>query len=111
MKQTTHPSALAGLNRRRLLLYGAATAAATSLPIHAAHAQEASPVAADDVPVSGEATTELSTFDTHMTDVLATWHIPGGQLAIARDNRLVYNRGFGYASVEDQQPVKPESRF
>ena len=54
MKHMTHRSISAGMNRRRLLQYGAATLAGTSLPAQAAHAQEASPVAAGDIPVTGD---------------------------------------------------------
>ena len=42
---------------------------------------------------------------------MSKWSLPGGQLAIARDNRLVYNRGFGHASTEDDQVVAPEMTF
>ncbi len=61
----------------------------------------ASPVPAGDVPVSGEAVPELADFDALMFATMPKWNLPGGQLAIARDERLVYNRAFGYASVED----------
>ena len=111
MKHMTHRSISAGMNRRRLLQYGAASLAATSLAAQAAHAQEASPVAAGDIPVTGEAAPELADFDTLMIEAMTKWQIPGGQLAIARDDRLVYNRGFGYASVEDQLPVEPDNLF
>jgi CubicO group peptidase (beta-lactamase class C family) len=65
----------------------------------------------DQIPVTGEAVPDLSGFDRLMTDLMAKWQMPGGQLAIARHDRLVYNRGFGYASVEDQLAVEPDARF
>lgn len=111
MTHSTDQPALGGMSRRRLVQYGAATVAATSLPIQAAHAQEASPVAAGDMPVTGESVPELAAFDTLLIGALGRWQIPGGQLAIARDDRLVYNRGFGYADVEEQQAVEPDSLF
>jgi N-acyl-D-amino-acid deacylase len=46
-----------------------------------------------------------------MTERMASWRVPGGQLAVARDDRLVYNRGFGYASVEDAELVEPDALF
>ncbi len=71
----------------------------------------ASPVPAGDVPVSGEAVPELADFDALMFATMPKWNLPGGQLAIARDERLVYNRAFGYASVEDGEVVGTGSRF
>jgi N-acyl-D-amino-acid deacylase len=37
--------------------------------------------------------------------------LPGSSLAVAKDGRLVYARGFGYADVEKQEPVQPDSLF
>lgn len=104
------------IDRRRALQLSAATAGIAGLSFRAAAAQAdatpaASPVAAGDVPVSGEAVTELAGFDAGMAEIMANWNLPGGQLAIAYDGRLVYNRGFGYASVEDSEAVEPEHRF
>ena len=39
------------------------------------------------------------------------WRIPGGALAVAKDGRLVLARGYGWADVEDQEPVQPYSLF
>ena len=65
----------------------------------------------DQIPVTGEAVPDLSGFDRLMTEIMNKWQMPGGQLAVARDHRLVYNRGFGYASREDQLVVEPDARF
>jgi N-acyl-D-amino-acid deacylase len=46
-----------------------------------------------------------------MTATMTAWAIPGAQLAIANDDRLIYNRGFGYASVEDGTVVEPDMLF
>lgn len=37
--------------------------------------------------------------------------IPGVSLAVVRDGRVVLARGYGYANVEHQVPVKPETIF
>jgi CubicO group peptidase (beta-lactamase class C family) len=42
---------------------------------------------------------------------MPTWHVPGGQLAVAWDGRLVLNRGYGLADVDRQEPVQPEALF
>jgi N-acyl-D-amino-acid deacylase len=63
------------------------------------------------LPVTGESVQDLSGFDRLMTEIITKWQMPGGQLAIARNDRLVYNRGFGYASLEDQLEVEPDALF
>jgi N-acyl-D-amino-acid deacylase len=35
--------------------------------------------------------------------------LPGTSLAIARNGRLVFARGYGFADVEQGQPVQPDS--
>src|SRR5262245_58696008 len=37
--------------------------------------------------------------------------IPGLSLAVVRDGQIVLAKGYGYANVEHQVPVKPESIF
>jgi len=63
------------------------------------------------VPVSGETVSELEEFDTLMTEFLHKHKAPGGALAITKDGRLVYARGFGYADVEKKEAVEPGSLF
>ena len=71
----------------------------------------ASPVAGGDVPISGDAVPQLAGFDQLIPELMLKWDLPGGQVAIAREGRLVYDRGFGYASVEDGEVVEPGHRF
>lgn len=54
---------------------------------------------------------ELAAFDSAMQQMLSTYNIPGGQLAISYKGRLVYNRGFGLANVATQDSVTPNSIF
>ena len=46
-----------------------------------------------------------------MGDLMARWQLPGGQVALAKDGRLVLNRGYGLADVERAEPVQPTSLF
>jgi N-acyl-D-amino-acid deacylase len=46
-----------------------------------------------------------------MTSFLQDHKIPGGSLAIVRDGKVVYTRGFGLADKEKKTPVQPESLF
>ena len=74
--------------------------------------------ASDDKPKECEAVVstgrqfaELKSFDELMQGFVCDNEIPGAALAVAKDGRLVYARGFGYADIEQQQPVQPESLF
>ncbi len=42
---------------------------------------------------------------------LKNWSIKGASIAVARNGKLVYARGFGYASLSDSVPVEPFHRF
>ena len=74
--------------------------------------------AADDKPKERESVistgrqfAELKPFDELMEAFVRDNEIPGASLAVAKDGRLVYARGFGYADVEQQQPAQPNSLF
>ncbi|MDP7293382.1 MAG: serine hydrolase domain-containing protein, partial [Verrucomicrobiota bacterium] len=73
---------------------------------------------ADDKPKEHEAVVstgrqfaELKPFDELMEGFVRDNELPGAALAVAKEGRLVYARGFGYVDVEKKQPVKPESLF
>ena len=100
------------LDRRNLIKAGSAATIAASNSRNGTSAQrQATPVESGTIPLTGEAIPELTAFDAAMSEALVEWAIPGGQLAIATDDRLVYNRGFGYASVEDATVVQPDMLF
>lgn len=123
-------SSPASLPRRRVLQAGAGAAVvgATAAPLARASAQatpeasrEASPdasPAASPVPVdpgdigrTGDAVPDLQPLEDVLLAAMAKWSIPGGQMAIAKDGKLVYSRGFGLGSIEENQPVERSSRF
>jgi CubicO group peptidase (beta-lactamase class C family) len=54
---------------------------------------------------------ELAQFDDAMNNLMSTYNVPGGQLAITYQGRLVYNRGFGFANTTTQDSVYPHSIF
>jgi N-acyl-D-amino-acid deacylase len=107
------------LSRRRALL----AAGTACLPVasrwrglrgHPAAAREATPHAATTaaaIPTSGEAVPELAGFDRVMTALMAAWDLPGSQLAVAQEGRLVLNRGYGLADRDQDLPVQPEALF
>lgn len=61
--------------------------------------------------VTGRDDPRLIAFDRLMTDFIARNHVPGAALAVTRQGRLVYARGFGDADPEARQPVQPNSLF
>lgn len=54
---------------------------------------------------------DLVNFDEAMTNLISDYAIPGAQLAITYQGRLVYNRGFGYADVDASTLVCPDNIF
>ncbi|CAN5630571.1 hypothetical protein BH11BAC1_BH11BAC1_20470 [soil metagenome] len=54
---------------------------------------------------------QLAGFDTAMMNFINQYGVPGGQLAITYQGRLVYNRGFGYADTVAHSLVEPNSIF
>ncbi|MGI8485717.1 MAG: serine hydrolase domain-containing protein [Thermomicrobiales bacterium] len=111
------------LSRRQALKVGStglvAAAGAKSGPLAGrAAAQTAIPAAGsaatptgEALPITGQSVAELEGFDTAITALMPKWHLPGGQLAVAKDGRLVLNRGYGFADAEQGEPVQPTSLF
>ncbi len=50
-------------------------------------------------------------FDREVLAFMEARKVPGGALAVVKDQRLVYARGYGWADRERQEPVKAESLF
>src|SRR3989475_6707737 len=50
-------------------------------------------------------------FDREIQKFIQARNIPGGALAVVKDGRLVYTRGYGWADRENKVPVKPTSLF
>ncbi|MEM1116994.1 MAG: serine hydrolase [Bacteroidota bacterium] len=60
---------------------------------------------------TGVAVPEMASYDAYFLDFLDRHGIPGASVAVAKDGRLVYARGFGLADVEAAEAVQPTSRF
>ena len=63
----------------------------------AAHAEETASIA--------------EAFDAEMDAFMQPRSIPGGALAVVKNRRLVYAKGYGWADREQKVPVAPESLF
>jgi N-acyl-D-amino-acid deacylase len=53
----------------------------------------------------------LRSFDQLMLTIIREEEVPGAALAVVRDGKLVYARGFGMRDVENHLPVMPTSLF
>jgi len=50
-------------------------------------------------------------FDREIQKFMQARNIPGGAVAVVKDGRLAYTRGYGWADRENKVPVKPTSLF
>jgi N-acyl-D-amino-acid deacylase len=57
------------------------------------------------------AVTGIEVVDQTVAAIMSKYHLPGGQLSIAKNGRLVLSRGYGYADVERSEPVTRNSLF
>jgi|GEM_PF-3551430 len=53
----------------------------------------------------------VQALDAFIPRLMDETHVPGAQVAFIRDNRMVYERGFGIANAIDRSPVTPETLF
>lgn len=65
------------------------------------------------IPVSGGGATAGATkdFDNAFAWFLKRWAIPGATLCIAKDGKIVYSRGFGYADLNTRTKMPPDALF
>jgi CubicO group peptidase (beta-lactamase class C family) len=68
-------------------------------------------VLAQNQPISGQEIPGVTTSDTSWSEFIERWKIPGASIAVMKDGRLVYARGFGYSDLETKQIVQPDSKF
>jgi N-acyl-D-amino-acid deacylase len=69
------------------------------------------PPAQQEMPISGAAVPGMASYDKAIPDLMRKHGIPGGAVAVVRDGKLIYARGFGYADVESKTPVQPDALF
>lgn len=50
-------------------------------------------------------------FDATVHTFLKRWDIKGASIAIMKDNRLIYSKGYGYANLEEEKPVDTKTLF
>ncbi len=65
----------------------------------------------NDIPVTGVEVPEFRAVDTKMREVLQKLDIPGASITVAKDGRILYQRGFGWADRATGQAVQPQTLF
>ncbi|MDK2979315.1 MAG: hypothetical protein PWP52_2029 [Bacteroidales bacterium] len=71
----------------------------------------------DKLPISFRLKNELSAyesmqeFDQQIEDFLQKWNIIGASVAVVKEERLIYAKGFGYADKEKEIKVEPRHLF
>jgi CubicO group peptidase (beta-lactamase class C family) len=94
------------LTRRTLLQSAAMTIlGANAMP------EDADASSAETIPMTGTSNPALQSFDETMRAFMLKRNVPGGALAVVKDGRLVYARGYGYADKESGARVQPASLF
>jgi CubicO group peptidase (beta-lactamase class C family) len=63
------------------------------------------------IPVTGLADKDLASFDDMMLKFMHDNDVPGASLAVAKDGKLVYARGFGHADQQLRLSVQPGMRL
>jgi len=63
------------------------------------------------LPLTGTEVPALSSFDRIIPALMVKWGIPGGAVAVVKDGRLVYSRGYGYANVANATPTAADALF
>src|SRR5262249_7099195 len=63
------------------------------------------------IPVNGQAGPGLEPFDAAMRTVIDRHGLPGAALAIAKDGRLVFAKGYGWANLAASEAIQPTTLF
>lgn len=66
---------------------------------------------AEEIPISGEPVPGLASVDQAYSKFMERHQIPGGSVAIMKNGRLVYARGFGWSDRESNRPVEADTLF
>ncbi|TAH04221.1 MAG: class A beta-lactamase-related serine hydrolase [Sphingobacteriales bacterium] len=80
---------------------------ATSLIIFLAGCKKSSPATGTTSPTQAD----IAAVDVKINTFLNTFNIPGASLAISKNGKLVYIKGFGKANTTSGEPVTPMHRF
>jgi CubicO group peptidase (beta-lactamase class C family) len=60
---------------------------------------------------NGSAPPRLNGFDGFVEQVMKDWHVPGLAVAIVKDGKVVYAKGYGYRDLKKEIKVTPDTLF
>ena len=66
---------------------------------------------AGSLPITGELGEKLEPLNDLLRKTLADNNIPGATLTVARDGKIIYDRGFGYSDLENPTPMAANSNM
>lgn len=69
------------------------------------------PTTPAEIPTTGPPLAGVEAFEDAVPLFLRQWNIPGASVAVAKDGRLVFTRGYGLADKQCETPVQPASLF
>ena len=69
------------------------------------------PPAQPALPITGRAVPGMGSYEQAVSGLLQKYGIPGGAVALLREGKLIYARGFRYVDVENKTPVQPDALF
>lgn len=75
------------------------------------HPQEGLVLPTGPLPEQGQTGRELEPLNEYFRTLLRTENLPGVTVAVARHGKLIYNRSFGFADVDQQLPMQPETQL
>lgn len=62
-------------------------------------------------PISGQSVPEMALFDQTFVQFMKKWQMPGASVAVVKDGKVVFARGYGFADERHRHPVLPYSLF
>lgn len=65
----------------------------------------------DPKPKEPEKQKDLSEVDNAILNFMKKYNIPGASLAVSKNSKLVYQKGYGYADIDTKEEVTPEHIF
>jgi N-acyl-D-amino-acid deacylase len=102
------------ISRRAALTGLSLGACAWSAQPEAAGASQTPPAVRDPhaaIPISGRAGPNLEPFDAAMRTIIDRHGLPGAALSIAKEGRLVFAKGYGWANVATSEAMEPTTLF
>jgi N-acyl-D-amino-acid deacylase len=64
-----------------------------------------------EIPITGAQVAGMESYEQSVRNLMKKYNVPGGAIAIVRDGKLFYARGFGYSDLENKIPVQPDALF